>query len=335
MAAERERPPARGGGGLSAAARAAVVTGARRAEVVDVAPVEPGPGQVRVALEGCGACGSNLPVWEGREWFTYPLAPGAPGHEGWGEIAAVGDGVPLPVGRRVAVIGDQAFASETTVAASAVVAVPEALEGRDVPGEALGAAWNVARRSAFGPGQAVAVVGLGFLGAVVTALATAAGASVVAVSRRPFSLEVAQAMGAAAVVPYEDRWQVAEAVGALTGGALCDVVVEAVGTQDPLDLAGDLTGIGGRLVLAGFHQDGPRTVDVQSWNWKGIDVVNAHERDPLVVADGVREALDAVVAGTIDLEALVTHRYPLDRLDRALDAMVARPDGFVKAVVRT
>lgn len=296
---------------------------------------EPGPGQVRVALEGCGVCGSNLPVWEGREWFTYPLAPGAPGHEGWGEIAAVGDDVAAPVGSRVAVLGDQAFASEITVDASSVVALPDALYGCDVPGEALGAAWNVARRSAFGPGQTVAVVGIGFLGAVVTALATAAGAHVVAVSRRPFSLEVAQAMGAADVVPYDDRWQVARAVAARTGGALCDVVVEAVGTQGPLDLAGDLTGLGGRLVLAGFHQDGPRTVDVQSWNWKGIDVVNAHERDPLVVADGVREALAAVVAGTIDLDPLLTHRFPLDRLDRALDAMVARPDGFVKAVVHT
>ena len=300
-----------------------------------MAPGELGPGQVRVALDGCGVCGSNLPVWEGREWFTYPLAPGAPGHEGWGEVVAVGNGVARPVGRRVAVLGDQAFASEITVDASAVVALPDALGHRDVPGEALGAAWNVARRSAFGPGQTVAVVGIGFLGAVVTALATAAGAHVVAVSRRPSSLELARVMGAAEVVPYDDRWQVAREVGGRTGGALCDVVVEAVGMQDPLDLAGDLTGVGGRLVLAGFHQDGPRTVDVQSWNWKGIDVVNAHERDPLVVAEGVREALDAVVAGTIDLDPLVTHRFPLDRLDRALDAMVARPDGFVKAVVRT
>ena len=300
-----------------------------------MAPGELGPGQVRVALDGCGVCGSNLPVWEGREWFTYPLAPGAPGHEGWGEVVAVGNGVAGPVGRRVAVLGDQAFASEIVVDASAVVALPDALGDRDVPGEALGAAWNVARRSAFGPGQTVAVVGIGFLGAVVTALATAAGAHVVAVSRRPSSLELARVMGAAEVVPYDDRWQVAREVGGRTGGALCDVVVEAVGMQDPLDLAGDLTGVGGRLVLAGFHQDGPRTVDVQSWNWKGIDVVNAHERDPLVVAEGVREALDAVVAGTIDLDPLVTHRFPLDRLDRALDAMVARPDGFVKAVVRT
>lgn len=296
---------------------------------------QPGPDEVRVALEGCGVCGSNLPVWEGREWFAYPLEPGAPGHEGWGEVVTVGEDVALATGQRVAVLADRAFATEITVPAASVVPLPGALAGRDFPGEAVGAAWNVARRSCFAPGQDVAVVGIGFLGAVVTALATAAGARVLAVSRRPYALEVAQAMGAAELVPLHDRRQVGRAVAEHTDGALCDIVVEAVGTQGPLDLAGDLVGTGGRLVIAGFHQDGLRTVDLQAWNWKGIDVVNAHERDERVVADGVRAAADAVVAGAVDLGPLLTHRFPLDQLGRALDAMVQRPDGFLKAVVRT
>jgi 2-desacetyl-2-hydroxyethyl bacteriochlorophyllide A dehydrogenase len=290
---------------------------------------------VRVALEGCGVCGSNLPVWEGRPWFTYPLEPGRPGHEGWGEVVEVGDDVDLRVGQRVAVLADGAFATEATVDAESVVPLPAALDGTDYPAEAFGAAWNVARRSGFAEGQTVAVVGIGFIGAVVTALAAAAGARVIAVSRRPFSLEVARAMGAAETIPFEDRWASARGVAAVTDDGTCDVVVEAVGTQEPLDLAGELVGTGGRLVVAGFHQDGPRTVDLQSWNWKGIDVINAHERDHAVIAAGVAAAADAVAAGTIDASALLTHRYPLDRLADAMDAMAERPDGFLKAVVRT
>jgi CDP-paratose 2-epimerase len=72
---------------------AAVFVGPQRLSVTSVAPPEPGPHEVRVRLEGCGVCTSNLPVWEGRPWFTYPLAPGAPGHEGWGRIDAVGSEV--------------------------------------------------------------------------------------------------------------------------------------------------------------------------------------------------------------------------------------------------
>ena len=55
--------------------QAAVLTGAQRLRVVSLALPEPGPHDIRIRLEGCGVCASNLPVWEGRPWFAYPLAP--------------------------------------------------------------------------------------------------------------------------------------------------------------------------------------------------------------------------------------------------------------------
>jgi threonine dehydrogenase-like Zn-dependent dehydrogenase len=114
---------------------------------------------------------------------------------------------------------------------------------------------------------------------------------------------------------------------------MCERVIEAVGKQWPLDLAGELVGFGGRLVFAGYHQDGPRQVNMQDWNWKGIDVVNAHERDPEVCRRGLREAVEAVASGRIDPGALYTHRYPLKRLGEALAATRDKPQGFVKALV--
>jgi threonine dehydrogenase-like Zn-dependent dehydrogenase len=86
-------------------------------------------------------------------------------------------------------------------------------------------------------------------------------------------------------------------------------------------------------VIAGFHQDGPRTVDLQGWNWRGIDVVNAHERRSDAYVEGMREAVRLAAAGTLDIEALVTHVLPLDELERAFQLATARPAGFVKAVV--
>jgi len=69
------------------------------------------------------------------------------------------------------------------------------------------------------------------------------------------------------------------------------------------------------------------------WNWKGIDVINAHERELAVRLAGMRDAVEAIAAGRLDIGRLVTHRFPLDRLGDALDATRDRPDGFVKAVV--
>ena len=70
--------------------RAAVLAAPGQIRLERMALPEPGEGMVRVRLEGCGVCGSNLPPWEGRSWFQYPFPAGAPGHEGWGEIDAVG-----------------------------------------------------------------------------------------------------------------------------------------------------------------------------------------------------------------------------------------------------
>jgi 2-desacetyl-2-hydroxyethyl bacteriochlorophyllide A dehydrogenase len=314
--------------------RAAVVTAPRTVELLGQALQPLAPGAVRVAIEGGGVCGSNLPVWEGRPWFDYPLSPGAPGHESWGTVVEVaGDVSALRSGDRVAVLADNSFVDALDVPADHLVALPPELTGQPFPGEALGCGFNVAARSGFASGQTVCVVGIGFLGALVTALAADAGAHVIAVSRRPFALDIARSMGAKETVQLgDDAGQVVDDVRRHTGD-LCDVVVEAVGLQQTLDLAGWLTRVRGRLVIAGFHQDGQRVVDVQGWNWNGIDVVNAHERDPEVRLGGIRAAVDAVASGRLDPSPLYTHTYSLDGLADAMDAMLERPDGFLKALV--
>jgi threonine dehydrogenase-like Zn-dependent dehydrogenase len=316
--------------------RASVLTEPRRSELRDAARPEPGANEVRIRLEGSGVCSSSLPMWEGREWFQYPQSPGTPGHEGWGVVDAVGSDVTdLQVGQRVAALSYRAFAEYDIAAADAVVPLPESLRDAPFPGEPLGCAFNILERSAIEPGQDVAIVGVGFLGALLTRLAANAGARVIAISRRPFALEVARQFGAAETVPMDDHHRIIERVKELTGGEACARVIECVGLQWPLDLAGELTRERGRLVIAGFHQDGPRQVNMFLWNWRGLDVINAHERDPAMYVRGIRTAVDAVASGALDPSPLFTHRYPLDDVDRAFEATRDRPDGFLKALVTT
>lgn len=302
--------------------------------LAEVEKPEPGPGQVRVKLEGCGVCASNLEPWAGPEWMQFPTEPGALGHEGWGTIDAIGEGVTgLKEGDRVAALSFKSYAEYDIAEAKSVVKLPESLAGIPFPGEPLGCAMNIFRRSDMKSGQTVAIVGIGFLGAILTRLATDAGARVIAISRRPFSLDLARRFGAAETIPMDDHWAIIEKVKQLTDGRLCDRVIEAVGKQWPLDLAGELVREGGKLIVAGYHQDGPRQVNMQMWNWKGIDVINAHERDPEVALQGVREAVAAVASGRLDPSPLYTHSYTLDRLGEALNATRDKPEGFLKALV--
>src|SRR5829696_2864869 len=297
------------GAAASRTMRAAVVTGPGKVRVDDVARPEPGPGQVRLRLAGSGVCASNLTPWAGPEWMRFPTEPGALGHEGWGVIDAVGAGVEgLQAGQPVAALSYHAYAEYDVADAAAVVPLPDALAGQPFPGEPLGCAMNIFRRSEI-------------------------GARVIAVSRRPFSLEVARAMGAAETIPMADHEGIIGAVKEITGGAFCDRVIEAVGKQWPLDLSAELTRERGRLIIAGYHPDGPRQVNMQLWNWRGLDVINAHERDPKVYMAGIRAAVAAVTSGRLDPRPLYTHVYPLERLGEALDATRDRPDGFLKALV--
>jgi threonine dehydrogenase-like Zn-dependent dehydrogenase len=313
---------------------AAVLVGPRRLEVKKVPRPVAGPGQVRIAVEGCGICGSNGPPWQGRDWFQYPFAPGSPGHEGWGVVDQVGEGVTdLAAGDRVAFLSSNALAEYDVAASTAAVRLPPALAGQPFPGEPIACAMNVFRRSDIRAGQTVAVIGIGFLGAILVRLASEAGARVIAIARRPFALDLARQLGAAETFSLEDHRPIIDAVGGLTAGTLCDRVIEAVGAQGPLDLAGELTRERGRLIVAGYHQDGPRQVNMQLWNWRGLDVINAHERDPAVYVEGIRAAADAVASGRLDPRPLYTHEFPLSRASAAFTALEERPDGFLKALV--
>jgi threonine dehydrogenase-like Zn-dependent dehydrogenase len=320
----------------AAAMRSALIAAPGTAHLAVARVPEPGPGEIRVRLEGCGVCGSNLPFWEGRPWFSYPGEPGAPGHEGWGVVDAVGAEVVEPsIGDRVATLSTHAFAEYDVVAAQASVVIPPALAGLPFPAEPLACAMNAFRRADVRPGHTVAVIGIGFLGALLVSLCASAGARVIAVSRRPFALEMARVMGAEVTIPLEEHETIVRRIGELTGGEGADRVFEAVGQQWALDLAGELTRVRGRLLIAGYHQDGRRSVDMQLWNWRGLDVVNAHERDPAVYVRGMRDAIAAVAQGRLDPGPLYTHRFPLDALADAMNAMRKRPDGFMKALVLT
>ena len=314
--------------------RAAVVIGPGQVRIDEVPLPEPGPGEVRIKLEGSGVCASNLTPWEGPEWMSFPTEPGGLGHEGWGIVDDVGEGVTeWKAGNRVAALSGHAYAEYDIADASALVRLPPELDGIAFPAEPFGCAMNIFRRSGISAGQTIAIVGIGFLGAVLTKLASNAGARVIAISRRRESLDLARKMGAAETIPMRDHREIIARIKELTGGRLCDRVIEAVGKQWPLDLAAELTMEGGRLIIAGYHQDGARQVNMQLWNWRGFDVVNAHERDRAVAVRGMREAVEAVRSGLIDPALLITDRYPLDRLGEALNATRDRPGSFIKAIV--
>jgi hypothetical protein len=141
----------------TAVMRAAEFSGPQRIRTIEQPLPAVGPQQIRVRLEGCGVCASNVPVWEGRSWFEYPREPGSPGHEGWGIVDGIGAGVrTFRVGDRVAMLSYHAFAEYDVAGADQAVLLPASLDSCPFPGEPLSCAVNVFRRSDVQASQPVA-----------------------------------------------------------------------------------------------------------------------------------------------------------------------------------
>ena len=72
---------------------------------------------------------------------------------------------------------------------------------------------------------------------------------------------------------------------------------------------------------------------MQLWNWRGLDVINAHERDPRVYATGMRAAIASVAMGQLDPTPLYTDQFTLEQLPRAFSRMQERDGAFLKALL--
>ncbi|HLN56864.1 MAG TPA: zinc-binding dehydrogenase [Bacteroidales bacterium] len=288
---------------------------------------------VLVRLDGTGVCASNLPVWEGREWFRYPFEPGAPGHEGYGVVADTGKNAGnLSVGDRVSLISYHAYAEYDKAHASNVVRMPETLGGTPFPGEPAACAVNVFRRSDIHADQKVLVIGAGYLGCLLIQLAKNAGAEVTVVSRRKTSLDFAKLAGADHIVELNDYYKTLSVLKEIFPEGP-ERVIEATGAQASIDLATELIDVRGRLIIAGYHQDGLRNVNMQVWNWKGIDVVNAHERDPEIYISGLMEAIALTEKKILQPERFITHYVELENINDAFRMLKERPENFLKAVI--
>jgi threonine dehydrogenase-like Zn-dependent dehydrogenase len=299
--------------------RAVRLIGPRELQLVTVPEPRPGQGEVLVRLRACGICASDLNAWRGVPGIEFPLAAGAPGHETWGEVVQIGPGVDaLEPGQCVTGLLGNGLAEFGVARAEHLVALDAPLLG-----EPLACALNVLRRA--GQADMVAFVGFGYLAALCAQLLPG-GTRWIAFARRADARALAQRLGAAAVYSFEnvpaEVWDSAP------------VVIEAAGVQQTLDFATWLTAYGGRLVIAGYHADGPRTVNMQSWNWKGIDVINAHDRDPQVFVDALRDGLHLVAERGLELGGLTTHEFGLADAADAFSAAEHHPPGFIKSVIR-
>src|SRR5918998_1202641 len=234
----------------------------RTSEVVEVPTPDPGPGEVLVRVMASGVCASELHPWaDGRPEYPHRF-----GHEPMGEVVAVGTDVTgFGEGDRVTGLFQGAYADLCLATETELLPVPDNVGEENALGEPLACLVNAQRRTPVELADRVAVIGLGYMGLGMLQLLRLRGPSrIVAIDVREEARAAATDLGADEVyhpaklppeyvlTSYSD-WQSDRGF---------DVVVEGSGTQPGLTLAGELVRAHGVLSILGYHQGGPRQVEV-------------------------------------------------------------------------
>jgi L-iditol 2-dehydrogenase len=310
--------------GISQRHRRSVVVAPGRSRIDHIVPPTPAPGEITIEVIANGVCASDLPTWRTGPDASDPVTLG---HEPIGRVVAVGPNVRNPaVGDLVTGRLVDSFADLILARAEDVVVVPPALPPEAAIGEPLGCLVEAVRRSGVDTGDRIAIIGMGFMGLCLLQLLAAHDVGdIIAVDTREESRQHALDHGASQA--HEPNSTLADHLQDSV-----DVVFEVTGVQAGIDLATTLTRPHGTLSIVGYHQ-GARLVDMQAWNWKALDVVNGHVRDQRRLNDSIRRGLDLVAAGRVNNQSLITHRYPLEDLDKAFADLETKPPGFIKAVI--
>lgn len=308
--------------------------------LVEIAPPEPGIGQVRIAVRASAVGLPDVFMCRG----TYPLTPDGtfiPGQEVAGKVIAAGPETAVAIGSRVMAItdfvhGHGGFAEQTVADAANVYDIPDCLTDAEAAGFLIAyqTAWiGLVQRAALRPGETVLVLGAsGGTGSAALQLAGALGASVIAVVNGDSKASRCLDLGATHVV---DRGKevVSEAVRRLTEGRGADVVYDPVGGPTANDALRCVAGQG-RFLLVGFASGSWPEIDPQSLVVRNFSVVGVYA-GATTRAERIRmleELVTLVEQGALRPE--VTRR-DFDELPTALTEVAsARAHGRVVAVHR-
>ncbi|MEM7522465.1 MAG: NADPH:quinone oxidoreductase family protein [Pseudomonadota bacterium] len=294
-------------------------------EPADIAAPAPGPGEALIRIAACGVNFADTLMVKGvyQERRALPFAPGM---EIAGTVAAVGDGVSLTPGARVAALCGYGGFAEYAVAPAAVCSpIPEKMTDAEAAGFLVAYGTTdvaLAHRVDLRRGETLLVLGAaGGVGLTAVEVGKLMGATVIACARGADKLAAARAKGADHLIDADD--DIRAAVKAL-GGA--DVVYDPVG-GDQFDAALRATKPGARLLPIGFASgDVPqipanillvKNLTVHGVYWGGYQTL-----DPAVLAESFTRLFAWWRAGK--LAPHISNRLPLDRANEALDLLRTR-----------
>ena len=187
-------------------------------------------------------------------------------------------------------------------------------------------AFHAMEQTGIVPGGWTVVVGCGPVGMAMLMLAKAQGSRAIVLetgARR----EKAKEFGADYVIDFMEP-NVVEQILEITGGVGADRCFDCAGNKASMELALHSCRRGGSVGLVAIPKGNTMEIDLKTIVWDEKKLIgsrgnpNCHDR-----------ALAMMSSGLLAAERMITHHFPLDRFQEALDLFTSRNDGVIKVII--
>jgi L-iditol 2-dehydrogenase len=342
--------------------KAALLTGIRSLEICDVPEPEPvNSDEVVLQVGAVGICGSDIHYYKmgriGPQAVEFPMTLG---HECAGTVVGAGDAVKgVRVGHRVAIDPliacgrcDQCLAGRThtcrnqkfmgcpgqasgalverlAVPAACCFPLPDSMSMEQAAMvEPLSIGLYARRLAPLVPGATLGILGAGPIGCcVLFACGTAGECRTYVTDLLDHRLELARACGADWTA-NPNSIDIAGAISKLEPSGL-DIVFECAGQQEALNLALELLKPGGTLLVVGIPELDRVSFDIHLLRRKEVTIKNVRRQNNCIAP-----AIDLMSSGAVNVDRLITHRFPLGQAETALDLLENYRDGVMKTIVQ-
>lgn len=285
--------------------------------------------QVLVKSAGCGICEGDLFQYISKlNDSNNEQEPLILGHEGSGVVVEAGANVSkFKKGDKITALGGN-YAEYFVCTAGQLVKVPDCVDVKMALGEPIACCMHAASRFGIEMGDRVALIGAGYMGLTCLQLAKLQGAAEICVfDLIDWRLEMACKLGADMLINNKDK-----SIKELATLGEFDVVIEATGVQAAIYLGTELLAQHGTLNLVGYHQSnkGMRNIDMKTWNYKALTVVNGHIRDDNKKLKAMERSMNLMAHAKLDTDVLITNYNFID-INQAFKDLKARKRNLYKA----